>query len=85
MVNCCVFGERKKVRWSLGSSELSYTVTDKFTDVPTETWDSLNHEQNVFLSSEYLSALSKCWEGNLFYILFFKNEMPIGIAVLQYT
>jgi predicted N-acyltransferase len=85
MVNCCVFGERKKVRWSLGSSELSYTVTDKFIDVPAETWDSLNHEKNVFLSSEYLSALAKCWEGNLFYILFFKNEAPIGIAVLQYT
>jgi predicted N-acyltransferase len=85
MVNCSVFGERKKVRWSLGSSALSYTLTDKFIDVPKEIWDSLNHEQNVFLSSEYLSALAKCWEGNLFYILFFKNEAPIGIAVLQYT
>ena len=85
MVNCCVFGERKKVRWSLGSSELSYTVTDKFVDVPSETWDALNHENNIFLSSSYLSALSKSWEGNLFYILFFKDESPIGIAVLQYT
>ena len=85
MVNCCVFGERKKVRWSLGSSELSYTVTDRFIDVPAETWDSLNREDNVFLSSTYLSALSKSWEGNLFYILFFKGEDPIGIAVLQYT
>lgn len=85
MVNCCVFGERKKVRWSLGSSELSYTVTDRFIDVPAETWDSLNRQNNVFLSSTYLSALSKCWEGNLFYILFFKGEEPIGISVLQYT
>jgi len=85
MVNCCVFGERKKVRWSLGSSDLSYTVTDKFIDLPKETWDALNLEGNVFLSSTYLEALSRNWEGNLFYILFFKSDVPIGIAVLQYT
>lgn len=85
MVNCCVFGERKKVRWALGSSDLSYTLTDRFSDVPAEVWDTQNSEKNVFLSSDYLAALSQSWEGKLFYILFFKNDDPIGIAVLQYT
>ncbi len=89
-----IIANKLKLRWASHYSRvtgkpvpsgLSFSVYSSFTDVPSSTWNLGNLKNDVFLSSEYLSALEQAPPDNMEfrYVVFIDHNIPVGIAYFQ--
>ena len=66
-------------------NHFDYKVFNSIDDINTEDWDSVEVNQNVFLSTEYLRAIEKSKIDNFSfrYCIFYIDKKPVGISYFQ--
>jgi len=65
---------------------LKYSYYNSIDSVPDIDWMTTHPKYNLFFSKSYLSVLEKSLATTILsqYILFFKNDVPVGFAVVQH-
>jgi len=84
-MNHCFFGIKRQVRGPFIEGAFYYTLTQDFNAIPEELWNNLNHEDNLFLSKDYLGATSAHFPQKLFFAIFYQENQAVGIAVFHET
>lgn len=69
------------------SATLKHQFYNRIQDIPKAQWNEVQNNNNVYLSLPYLEALETSIEDQIAcrYILFLDNEVPVGIASVQFV
>ncbi|WP_405207377.1 hypothetical protein [Aquimarina sp. LLG6339-5] len=74
-----------KIKNSCKTTKLHYSIFQSTNDVPSKDWNSVNNENNLFLTLNYLNTLEQTLSETIGfrYVLFYDQNIPVGIAVTQ--
>ncbi|SEL47550.1 hypothetical protein SAMN04487910_2565 [Aquimarina amphilecti] len=74
-----------KIKNSCKTTTLTYSIFKNAQDVPSDDWNNINNENNLFLTLHYLTTLENTLSQTIGfrYILFYDKNTPVGIAVNQ--
>ncbi|WP_103071320.1 hypothetical protein [Aquimarina sediminis] len=75
----------EKLKHKCRTASLQYIYYDHTDDIPNTDWNTINSDNNVFLSLAYLRSLEQTLTHTIRFrfIMFYDNEIPVGIAVTQ--
>ena len=75
----------EKVKTIPGDKVVQYTFYRSYKDIPKSDWNTINNSGNSYLTITYLSVIEDALKKSIdfWYILFYKNKKPVGIAYTQ--
>ena len=75
----------EKVKTIPGDKVVQYTFYRSYKDIPKSDWNTINNSGNLYLTLTYLSVIEDALKKSIdfWYILFYKNKKPVGIAYTQ--
>ncbi|MBW1297297.1 hypothetical protein [Aquimarina litoralis] len=74
-----------KIKNRCKGTSLQYSIFTSTIDIPVNDWNAINTKNNLFLTLDYLYTLEKTLSKTIGfrYILFYRKNEPVGIAVNQ--
>jgi len=74
-----------KIKNKCKGTTLHYSFHNSVQDIPHNDWNIINEKNNLFFDLDYLNTLEKTLSDTIGfrYILFYKKNEPVGIAVTQ--
>ncbi|MFM7769847.1 MAG: hypothetical protein ACKO8Q_04755, partial [Bacteroidota bacterium] len=82
-MKACLLEERKVSRWGLKEVGITYVVSGSFNLVNQKDWESVVLGKNIFLSQAYLKAIDLGHPASLSFVIFYKENDPVGVAVFH--
>ncbi len=75
----------EKIKNRCKTKSLQYDYYNHIKDIPVEDWNSVNSNNNIFLSLDYLKTLEDTLYENIKfrYIIFYDKKTPVALAAAQ--
>ncbi|KAA1244010.1 hypothetical protein [Aquimarina sp. RZ0] len=75
----------EKIKNRCKTSSIQYSFYTQIKDIPTADWNTINPNNNLFLSLIYLKTLENSLSAHISfrYIIFYNNDIPVAIAAAQ--
>lgn len=82
-MKACLLEERKVSRWGLREVGLTYQAHRSFSLVNVQHWKAVVGDANLFLSPSYLTAVDLGHPQSMTFILFYRDDEPVGVGVFH--
>ena len=75
----------EKIKKKYTEGTLYYSFFDRASKIPSDDWSSINRDNNLFLTIDYLHTLENTLSDTISfrYIIFYDSNGSVGIAVTQ--
>lgn len=77
----------KAISLKISSDTANYRLeaTSDLSEIPVAHWDTMLGDEDLFLSTAYLTQVEESLKGQMqfYYVLFWKDEVPFGLAYYQ--